>query len=96
MKTAMEVFKLATARGLRFHMIAPDTVGINGPADVIQEMDADLDAFSLDLIAIVQEFAVDSFPVWLAQGVLREGSGALNARQSGKSGRSESNMLYWK
>jgi hypothetical protein len=71
MLTPMQVYQHARARGLRFTLIGPSRVGIDGPADALSEMDGVLDQHATGIVAIVEEFSADAFPVTAAQAILR-------------------------
>lgn len=77
--TALELYHRGVARGLSFHLVAPGMVGIDGPHSVIEEMDADIEAQAANLVAVVQEFAGDTFPVWSATEIIRQHTYARRA-----------------
>lgn len=68
--SALELFTRATRRGLRFYRVSPQTVGIGGPTETIRELEPEIDARALDLVAIVEEFSADSAPVQAATAIL--------------------------
>lgn len=69
--TALNVLHRALQRGLTFQIIGPGAVGIAGARRVIEDMEAELDEHRPGLVALVEEFAVDSFPVCAAKEILR-------------------------
>jgi hypothetical protein len=56
MPTALEVYKAASKRGLRFQIAAPGRFTVKGPQQALEDFDEALEAHSADLLALVEEF----------------------------------------
>jgi hypothetical protein len=85
-RSALELFDLARSRGLSFQFVGPQQLRIDGPADTMSELNDAFDAHAAGLVAVAEEFAVDSTIVIAAQAILagftpraRLGANALDA-----------------
>lgn len=70
----MELYTLARARGLRFCLIGPGRIRVDGDRRTVALLNDELERFAPDLVALVQEYA-DPLPVTAAISVLRNALG---------------------